>query len=63
MINVTGKGHSFHHTEKTEKKIEQNNKTIVLNILSLQCSTETISPAYKSKYNDKRANQFFVNDY
>ena len=40
-----------------QKKFEQNNKTIALNILFVQHDTKTIRLAYKSKYNHKRENQ------
>ena len=39
------------------EKFEQNNKTIVLNILFLKYNTKQIVPAHKSKYNYKRDNQ------
>ena len=39
------------------KKVEQNNKTIALNILFAPLNKETIKLAYKSKYNHKRKNQ------
>ena len=37
--------------------MEQNNKTIALNILFLKYNTKQIEPGYKSKYNYKRDNQ------
>ena len=40
-----------------QKKFEQNNKTIALNILFVPHNTKTIRLAYKSKYNRKRENQ------
>ena len=40
-----------------QKKFEQNNKTIALNILFAPRNTKTIRIAYKSKYNHKRKNQ------
>ena len=40
-----------------QKKFEQNNKTIALNILFAPRNKKTIRIAYKSKYNHKRKNQ------
>ena len=37
-----------------QKKFEQNDKTIALNILFVPRNTKTIRIAYKSKYNHKR---------
>ena len=45
---------------KDWKKFEQNNKTIVLNILFVPYNTESIRLAYKSKYNHKRGNQVIL---
>ena len=57
MINIIGRGYSFHHTQKIGKKIEQSNKKIALNILSVKYNTKKLRLAYKSKYNHKRNNQ------
>ena len=40
-----------------QKKFEQNNKTIALNIFFVPYNTKQIRPAYISKYNYKRDNQ------
>ena len=45
---------------KDWKKFERNNKTIALNILSVQHNKETINLKYKSKYNLKRENQLIL---
>ena len=42
---------------KDWKKIEQNNKTIALNVLYIPHNTKTISVAYRSEYNNKRKKQ------
>ena len=42
---------------KDWKKFEQNNTTIVLNIIYVPLNTKTLNLAYKSKYNRKRENQ------
>ena len=39
------------------KKIEQNNKTIALNVLFVPYNTETIRVAYRSEYKNKREKQ------
>ena len=47
------------------KKYEQNNKTIVFNILYVPPNTKTINLTHKSKYNRKRKNQvvlFMITD-
>ena len=47
------------------KKFEQNNDTIVLNILYVKQNTKKISTVYKSKYNNKRKKQailLMIND-
>ena len=45
---------------KDWKKLEQNNKTIALNILFVPHNTEKIRLAYKSKHNFKRENQVIL---
>ena len=45
---------------KEWKKFEQNNKKIVLNILSVPHKTEKIRLAYKSEHNFKRENQVIL---
>ena len=40
--------------------MDQNNKTIALNILYVPYNTKEIRPAYISKYNDKRENQVIL---
>ena len=57
MSKKTGK--SLKKNDKTIdwKKLEQNNKTITLNILFVPHNTKTIRLAYKSKYNCKLKNQ------
>ena len=45
---------------KEWKKFQQNNNTIVLNILFVQPNTKTINLAYKSKYNCKCETQVFL---
>ena len=47
---MIGKKQIFHHTQKTGKKFDQNNKTIVHNILFVSYSEE-ITVAYNSKHN------------
>ena len=47
----------FPSHSKDWKKLEQNNKTIALNILFVPYNTEKIRLAYKSKHNLKRDNQ------
>ena len=47
------------------KKIEQNNKTIALNVLFVPCNTETIRVAYRSEYNkkcEKQVNLLMITD-
>ena len=46
--------------QKYWKRFEKNNKTIVMNIVFVPHNTETISTAYKSKYNHKRKNQVIL---
>ena len=48
---------SFHHTQKTGKKFEQNNKTITLNIFYVPHNTKQIREGYISEYNEERDNQ------
>ena len=50
----------FPLSQKDWKNFEQNNKTIVLNILFVPHNTEAISTAYKSKYNHKRRKQVIL---
>ena len=45
---------------KDWKKFEQNNETIVLNILYVPYNTEQICCAYKSKYNNEHKNQVIL---
>ena len=47
-------------SSKDWKKIEQNNKTIAINILFVPCNTKQIRPAYISKYNHKRDDQVIL---
>ena len=42
------------------KKLEQNNKTIALNVLFVSHNTETIRVAYRSEYNHKRKKQVIL---
>ena len=51
------KGIEFSAGPKEWKKIEQNNKTIALNILFVPHNTETIRVAYRLEYNHKHKNQ------
>ena len=50
----------FPLSQKDWKNFEQNNKTIVQNILFVPHNTEAISTAYKSKYNLKRRKQVIL---
>ena len=50
----------FPSDSKDWKKLEQNNKTIALNILFVPHNTEKIRLAYKSKHNFKRENQVIL---
>ena len=50
----------FPPTGKDSKKIESNNKSIVLNILYVPYNTEKTRHAYKSKYNLIRENQVIL---
>ena len=50
-------GIEFPVGSKDWKKLEQNNKTIALNILFVPHNTKTIRVACRSKYNHKRENQ------
>ena len=54
------KERDFPSHSKAWKKFEQNNKTIVLNILFSPHNTEKIRLAYKSKHNFKRENQVIL---
>ena len=42
------------------EKIEQNNKTIALNILYVPYNTENVRPVYISKYNNERDKQVIL---
>ena len=46
--------------QKDWKKIEQNNKTIALNILFVPYNTKRIRLAYKSEYKHKHKNQVIL---
>ena len=50
----------FPSHQKEQKKFEQNNKTIALNILYVSCNTKQTRLAYKSKYNCKREKQVIL---
>ena len=50
----------FSSHSKDWKKLEQNNKTIALNILFVPHNTEKIRLAYKTKHNFKRENQVIL---
>ena len=50
----------FPSHKKDWKKLEQNNKTIALNILVIPHNIKEISVAYKSKYNHKRKNHVIL---
>ena len=52
--------HDNQRLSKDWKKFEQNNKTIVLNILFIPYNTEQIKQAYISKYNHERNNQVIL---
>ena len=54
------KGIDFPSHLKDWKKLEQNNKSIALNILFVPYNTEKIRLPYKSKYNHKRKNQVIL---
>ena len=54
------KGIEFPAGPKDWIKFEQNNNKIALNILFVQHNTETISVAYRSKYNHKHKNQVIL---
>ena len=55
MYNL--EGIEFPVGSKDWKKLEQNNKTIALNILFVPHNTEKIRVAYRMKHNHKRENQ------
>ena len=57
--NCNWKNIDFPATSKNWKKLEQDSKTIALNILFVPCHTEKIELAYKSKYN-KRKNKVIL---
>ena len=54
ISQYNGKDIEFPSHQKDQKKFEQNNKTIALNILFVPHDTKTVRFAYKSKYNHKR---------
>ena len=58
--NYDWKDIKFSSHSKDWKKLEQNNKTIALNILFATYNTEQIRPAYISKYNYIRDNQVIL---
>ena len=58
--NYNWKDIEFPSHSKEWKKFEQNNKTIVLNILFVPYNTKQIRPAYVSKYNYKPDNQVIL---
>ena len=60
LISIIGKKLIFHHTQKTGKKFELNDKTIALNILFVPYNTEKIRLAYKLKHNFTRENQVIL---
>ena len=53
-------GIDFPVKRKEWKKIEQNNKTIALNVLYIPRNTKIISVAYRSEYNNKRKTQVIL---
>ena len=53
------KGIEFPSHSKNWKKFEQNNKTVALNICTIQYQKKIRLP-YKSKYNHKRDNQIIL---
>ena len=54
------KGIEFPSASKDQKKFEQNNETIALNILYVPHNTEQICCAHKSKYNNELENQVIL---
>ena len=54
------RGIKFPSYQKHWKKIEQNNKTIALNVLFVPHNTKTIRLAYKSEYNNERENKVIL---
>ena len=58
--NYNWKHIEFPSGPKDWKKLEQNNETIVLNILSVPYNTKQIRSAHTSKYNSKRDNQIIL---
>ena len=54
------KGIEFPSQQEDWKNLEQNNKTVAVNILFVPCSTEEISLAYKSKCNNECENQVIL---
>ena len=50
----------FSSETKRQKKIEQNNKTIPLDVLYILRNTKTIGVAYRSEYNYKRKKQVIL---
>ena len=53
-------GIEFPAGPKDWEKLQQNNKTIALNISFVPYDTETIRVSYRSKYNHKRKNQVIL---
>ena len=58
--NYSWEGIEFPAGPKEWEKFEQNNKTIVLNILFAPHNTQTISVAYRSKHDHKREKQVIL---
>ena len=54
------KGIEFRAGSKEWKKFEQNNKTIVLNILHVKHNTKKVCVVYKSKHNNKHKKQVIL---
>ena len=54
------KGIEFSAGPKEWQKFEQNNKTIVLNILHVKHNTKKVCVVYKSKHNNKRKNHVIL---
>ena len=53
-------GIEFPAGPKDQKKLEQNNKEIALNVLFVSHNKKEIRPAYISKYNHKHKNQVIL---
>ena len=60
LINMIGKKQIFDQIKKAERSLNQNNKSIALNILHVPYNTEEIRHAYKSKYNLNCKNQVIL---